>query len=139
MGQIHFDLKGIVPLKRKLNGQFANVRDGTLAAVHKPIKMIMQESLRQVPKDTNALANSAYEEPPAFDGNGVTISFGYGGSNAQVNPRTGQSTTDYAWIVHERLDTVHPIGKAKYLEDPINDIAPNILHMIGNDLSRFFR
>jgi hypothetical protein len=30
---------------------------------------------------------------------------------------------DYAVIVHEDLEAIHPVGKAKFLEDPIRDYA----------------
>lgn len=139
MAGISMDVKGITPLKRKLNGQFANVLDGTLAAVHKPIRMVMQASLQQVPRDTDALAQSAYEGTPYFDGNFVIMEFGYGGPNVQTNPKTGQGTDDYAWIVHEDMTVNHPIGKSKFLEDPINEHAPHILPRLGMDISRLFR
>jgi hypothetical protein len=138
MAGVDFNLNGITPLRRKLNGQFANVRDGTLAAVEKPVRAIMADSAQQVPRDTESMANSAYMTSPRFEGDSVVIEFGYGGPNAQVNPRTGQNTDEYAYIVHEDLTANHPNGKAKFLEDPINTHAPNILTDLGGDISKFF-
>lgn len=31
--------------------------------------------------------------------------------------------TDFAVWVHERMDVNHPVGKAKFLEDPLNNVG----------------
>lgn len=77
---------------------------------------IMEESLLEVPMDTGSLGASTFiEQTP----NG-SVNFGYGGGYTQINPKTGESTEDYMLYVHERMDVVHPNGKAKFLEDPLN-------------------
>lgn len=96
---------------------------------------IMDESLAEVPKDTNSLASSAYINQDR-KGN---ITFGYGGKNAQTNPVSGSNTEEYMLAVHERLDVHHPNGKAKFLEDPVNRHAAALEQNVANKLKNFFK
>ena len=84
----------------------------TLAAA----KEIMDESLSEVPRATGSLADSAFIEQ-----DGSTVTFGYGAQHAVYNEKNKQMTEEYMVAVHERLDVVHPEGKAKFLEDPVNN------------------
>jgi len=77
---------------------------------------IMKESLEEVPRETGALADSAFIEQE-----GTTVVFGYGGPNVQNNEKSKELTEEYMVAVHERLDVKHPVGKAKFLEDPVNN------------------
>ncbi|MBR1710598.1 MAG: HK97 gp10 family phage protein [Clostridia bacterium] len=68
------------------------------------LEILLEESQRQVPKDTGALAQS--------------------GKVVMYNDQEGHVSynTEYALVQHERTDFSHPHGgKAKYLEDPAND------------------
>lgn len=84
-------------------------------AVRQEVDEIMEESQAQVPFDTGTLAQSAFIEEDTA-GN---ITFGYGGPNDSINPKTGQKSSEYMMVVHERLDVFHPTGKAKFFEDPL--------------------
>lgn len=139
MARVEIHVSGIKALKRELNGRFANAARGTLAAVHKPARDVMRASSAQVPRDTEALANSAFLRAPYLIGDEVIVEFGYGSTYVGINPKTGQSSDEYAWIVHEDLEAKHPIGKAKFLEDPLVAYAPQILSNIGGSLSKFFK
>lgn len=86
---------------------------------------IMEQSANEVPVDTATLKNSQY-----IIQNGDEIEFGYGGPNDKTriyNDIDGnvitEKASEYAEIVHEDLQQHHNVGKAKYLEDPINDNA----------------
>lgn len=96
---------------------------------------LMADSLNEVPRDTEALANSAFIEQ---DANG-DVDFGYGGDNAQTNPKTGESSEDYMVEVHERLDLYHPVGKAKFLEDPVNRSKVRMSERIAARMKRALR
>lgn len=98
------------------------------------VRSIMEESLSEVPRGTGALAASAFINQDR-KGN---ITFGYGGANTQINPVTGESTDEYMMSVHERLDARHPIGKAKFLEDPVNRHKATLEKDLANKLSKFF-
>lgn len=99
------------------------------------VKSIMDESLDEVPRDTEALASSAFINQDR-KGN---ITFGYGGLNAQTNPVSGSNTEEYMVAVHERLDVFHPVGKAKFLEDPVNRHAANLEKNVTSKLKSFFK
>lgn len=88
-------------------------------AVQKALNRLKAKSLEEVPRDTGALAESCTVET---DGKEGTISYG----------------TEYAVIQHERTDFAHPSGgKAKYLEDPMND--PVTQSAMLNDMAEAMR
>jgi hypothetical protein len=103
-------------------GQFMR---GVGAAVFAEANTIMNQSMRQVPLEDGILRGSATVEKPEISGQTFSIAMGYGG-NASA----------YALIQHENLGFHHPgmhskrkgqTGrKAKYLEDPVKDAAPNL-------------
>jgi hypothetical protein len=86
------------------------------AAVYQEAVQVANVSVKQVPVDTGRLRASFWLAPPESLDNPV-VRAGYG--------------TDYALYVHERTDVSHAkrqkgggmaeSGKAKFLEDPIND------------------
>jgi hypothetical protein len=105
-----------------------NVGKGTKKATEAAAKEIMDESKRQVPKLTETLLASAfYEVTRRTDTSATTWAYeallGYGGNGDPINPRTGKPASSYMVAVHEDLDAVHPIGKAKFLEDPVREYA----------------
>ncbi len=81
---------------------------------------IMAASQGLVPVDTTALRSSGYVTEPEIAGGRVTVLIGYGGPAAKINSKTGESTDGYALIVHENLEAFHPVGTAKYLEQPFD-------------------
>lgn len=131
--KIKFDIVG----DKELVGKLYNIRSSVSSEVYKQslneVQEIMADSALEVPRDTNALANSQYISE---DGNEIV--FGYGGESAQINPKTGASTDDYAAIVHEDMHANHPVGKAKFLEDPINRHRANFENKIISKLKSIF-
>jgi len=83
------------------------------AALYQEGQEIISDSKdNYVPVDTAALKTSGHAELPEIKGNGVTVTIGYGGAASK-----------YAVIVHENLTARHPVGQAKYLEEPLNNAA----------------
>jgi hypothetical protein len=109
-------LIGDKQIEVKMNASGLGILAASRLAVLHEAQDIMSESLEEVPKDTEALAKSAYLEQEA---NG-SVTFGYGGPNVQINPKNGQRTDEYMLSVHENLQAQHPVGKAKFLEGPLN-------------------
>lgn len=103
------------------------------SALDKYSKEIQQESIRECPKDTGALSNSSYIEKEDSSEE-IKRVIGYGGDNVQINPRTGQPTSEYATIVHEDLSRLHPNGKSKFLEDPSRRFGDNYAYRLKGDL-----
>lgn len=81
---------------------------------------ILAQSRPLVPVDTGALRASGYVTQPIKEGNVIFVLIGYGGVAAKFNPKTGESTGNYALFVHENLDAFHHVGMAKFLEIPFN-------------------
>jgi hypothetical protein len=94
-------------------------KNGTKAACEELLKM----SLEQVPRFTNTLANSAYYEISGTYKTGFKGTVGYGGNGDPINPITGESASSYMMAVHENLSAFHPIGNAKFLENPAREYA----------------
>jgi len=72
------------------------------------------KSIPIVPVDTGVLRNTGLVEPPEPTLDGVSVTLGFGGPAAI-----------YAAVQHERLDYHHPVGQAKYLEQPVRDNLRN--------------
>jgi hypothetical protein len=114
--KINMELEGDVKLLANLERTVVHVRREAQRFVREEAEAIFQESQEEVPVETGSLKASGFVKELA-DG---SYTVGYGGENVQTNPKTGLSTNDYSLAVHERLDTIHPTGKAKFLEDPVN-------------------
>lgn len=117
-GNFSFDIN-FQEVVKNLEVSISRVERGTKKATIAACEEIKQESLVQVPRQTETLANSFFYE---IDGayRNFTATMGYGGNGDPVNPRTGQRASDYMVKVHEDLSVPHPYGKAKFLEDPVN-------------------
>lgn len=99
-----------------------NIEDSCLEESMKLGQSILDYSKDIVPVDTGALQDSTFLEKR---GNIVTL--GYGGSNAKINPKTGESTDKYMVEVHENLNMPHPNGgEAKFLEKPFFELTSNL-------------
>lgn len=106
-----------------------NVDTATKRGTEQACREIMDESLKQVPRDTGTLASTAFYDvvrnraTKRYTYQGVVGYAGTAGSGAsfdKLNPKSGSNVSDYAVRVHEDLDAKHPNGgKAKFLEDPV--------------------
>jgi len=112
-----------------------NVRRERRSIVRNEAEIIMQESLSQVPRDTNTLANSAFITEQA-DG---SYAFGYS-SDGEYNSKSKAELQDYMIRQHEDLALNHPNGgKAKFLEDPMTMGEEHIHQRIAKQFDRLFR
>lgn len=132
---IQFRVDGIRELQTKFTRLDTRLGWGLKKVARQEIEKVMEESRQEVPTSTGALRDSAFIKQD-YRGN---LSFGYGGPNAQINPETGESTEDYMVAVHENLQAIHPHGKAKFLEDPVNRFAQRLEHTLLQRLASFFR
>ena len=99
------------------------VGNGSRKALVEACRVISEDSLNQVPRDTNTLALSHFWEVTGDYKNGFNAVIGYGGNGDPVNPKTGKPASTYMLAVHEDLTKSHPHGKAKFLEDPVRNYA----------------
>lgn len=108
-----------------------NAEDGGTEGIMQVAREVYRKSQEQIPRETGTAAASGYiTRVRTLAGPRVTV--GYGGGKARVNPKTGQSAADYLLPLHERLDTFHPNGKAKFLEDPLNEAAATIAQVVAD-------
>lgn len=114
------DKKAFKGQEKRLEGMISDINPLSMKLLKEDAYKIMAESLEQVPVDTGALQNSGYVEE-TYTFRGPQVRFGYGGAHAQVNPKTGKPTSQYMRSVHEDVLVHHKEGKAKFLEDPINN------------------
>lgn len=92
-----------------------NVRRTATRWVREEAESLQRDSLEQVPKDTETLANSSYVEEQS-DGSFV-VGYGRGGTN----PKSHAPAANYMVKIHEDMSLNHPNGKAKFLEDPARE------------------
>lgn len=81
---------------------------------------VMLESLHQVPRDTETLANSHQIGPTVHKADRrISVEFGYG-YGTEINPKTNRMASQYALPVHEIYDAHHsPPEKSHFLIDPL--------------------
>lgn len=96
--------------------------------MYEEYEVVMTESKEQVPVDTGALRGSGHVQLPKIAGAKVEVEGGYGGPAGAGNHggETNDEHVGYAVYVHEDLEASHPVGKAKYLEDPFSAAQPQI-------------
>lgn len=132
--KVRTNISGFDQLKANLQAYIRDIPDATMDQLHEVASHIMINSQDEVPKDTKALVKSGFivEE-------GNSIIAGYGGPNTKINPKTGILTEEYALRVHEDLSVNHPVGKAKFLEDPFNEAMQNLDELLVIPLKSKFK
>lgn len=118
-----FDKKSLKEFEANCNIVVSKLGSGSRKALQEACNEILGESMAQVPLDTSTLMLSAFWEITGHYKTGWDAVIGYGGNGDPVNPKTGKPASSYMVAVHEDLEAVHPIGKAKFLEDPIRAYA----------------
>lgn len=129
-GNINFSFEkgSLEGFQARCEAAIRNVGRGTKKATEAACQEILGDSMAQVPKDTMTLLMSAfYEVSRRTDTSATTWAYeaiiGYGGNGDPVNPKTGLRASSYMLAVHEDLTAYHPVGKAKFLEDPLREYA----------------
>lgn len=83
-------------------------------------ELVMSESNAEAPKDTGYMLSTSYIDQPEVISGQISMGMGY--------------RADYAIYPHERLELHHPVGKAKFLEDPMNRNAPKLLAEVSKEI-----
>lgn len=115
--------KSLREFEGSCNVAISKVGNGSRKALVQACNDILDESLKQVPVDTSTLMLSAFWEVNGHYKTGWDAIVGYGGNGDPVNPKTGKPASSYMLAVHEDLNAHHPMGKAKFLEDPVRAYA----------------
>jgi hypothetical protein len=99
-------LKGIKAFQKSLQKFDDQLEKNNAPALARCGLFLQRQSMLQVPVDTSALKNGAFTRSKG-KGWKAEVMVGY--------------VAEYAVYVHEVMGAYHPIGKAKYLEDPAKD------------------
>ena len=124
--RVSFDLSSrqLRAFEASCEATITKVGNGSRKALQEACDIISEDSLNQVPRDTNTLALSHFYEITGDYRTGWQALIGYGGNGDPINPKTGKSASSYMMAVHEDLNAIHLYGgKAKFLEDPIRAFA----------------
>lgn len=104
--------------------------DDVMKAMYAEGQIEVTEMKRQCPVDTREhaphpgnLRASIHVERPTRRGSTITILFATG------------MQAPYAIYVHEDPDAIHPIGKWKFMEDPLKESMPFMAQRIGARIS----
>ena len=85
----------------------------------------MTAAKERTPVDLGTLRASGTVLPPKVSGTGVEVVAGFGGA-----------ASDYAVVVHERLDVSRPVGSAKFLESSFLERAGQMPRMLALGVGR---
>lgn len=101
-----------------------NLRYNGERGVEQALEDVKTEAMGSTPVDTGLLRSSFRIDVSSDSGSSIRGSL--------------TNETPYSIFVHERLDVYHPIGKAKYLEDPFLERAfsGKILKTIANHIGK---
>lgn len=120
---ISFEKTSLTEFNAKCELAISKLGKGTKKGTEAACKAIIIASLAQVPRDTDTLASSAFYEVTGTYKIGFSATIGYGGNGDPVNIKSGKRASSYAVKVHEDMTAHHPVGKAKFLEDPVREYA----------------
>lgn len=127
--KIDLKIKGQKELEAALKKSALNIFDRSMEGIQEEGREIFEESQEEVPEATGALKGSGFIETE-----GRKVIIGYGRSDQPG--ASGKVPKQYMVAVHERLDTYHPKGKAKFLEDPVNRHKANGAESIAEKIRR---
>lgn len=117
-GRISLDVK-YKDFEKVLQSTISKVERGTRKATVQACEDIKTGVMREVPRDTETLAN-AFSYTVHRDATGFWAELGFGLEKDPINPKQQRPASDYMIAVHEDLEAHHKVGKAKFLEDPLN-------------------
>ena len=116
------ELKGVATVQRNLRSLGLRAPVAVGRALRRLGEEIMTDAKLLTPVDTGALRASGHVQGPTL-GPEVAVTLGFGGPSAP-----------YAVYVHERLDLRHPVGQAKFLEEPFKAKASQIPERIAAEM-----
>lgn len=124
-----------------------NVGTATRKGTEQACQEILEESLKQVPKETGTLASTAFYQvqrrmaTKRYTYEGIVGYAGMAGAGAaydKYNEVSRSMVSSYAMRVHEDLNAVHiGGGKAKFLEDPVREYGRERFKRVAEDHWRY--
>ena len=115
-----FTLTGTADVQAKIAAAMAQIGVKAEAALYQEAELIMTEAKKRTPVDVGTLRDSGHVQPPERDGQGVSVTMGFGGA-----------AEDYAIVQHFDLSLKHTVGQALFLSSPIQEVAPQLAERIA--------
>lgn len=117
------EFKGLREYLRGLRARPDRIKQATKAALYQEAEELMTAAKRLTPVDEGNLRASGHVQLPVESATGVSVTLGFGGPAGAGNVGGEANTADvgYAVYVHEDLTARHPVGQAKYLEQPLTE------------------
>ena len=112
MSPKHMKVTGVAQVEANIRRIINENWDDAKKALRQEGNIILNDSVKQTPVEFGDLRRSGTVEEVKETKTVYEIAIGF--------------NTTYAAAVHENLNAHHPVGKAKYLEDPLMARAPNI-------------
>lgn len=112
-------------LQRKFKERPKEVLKLAAQSINVEAEAIMAEAKEITPVDLGALRASGLVMPVQFMPTKIRVAMGFGGPSAP-----------YAIYVHEDLTANHPVGQAKFLEQPFRDRLPGMSKRIAERIER---
>ncbi len=111
---------GVARFEQQLKMVFKEILEGAASALFIEAEEVMTEAKIETPVDEGPLRASGHVQLPIVQPTVVDVELGFGGPAGAGNQgETNDKDVGYAVYVHENLTAKHPVGKAKFLEDPI--------------------
>lgn len=101
-------LENPAPLMAALQALGPQAQGAAAGVLRQEAELLMTQAKGLTPVDTGALRASGHVQPPEETATGVAVTLGFGGP-----------VVEYAVYVHEDLAASHPVGQAKFLEQPV--------------------
>ena len=135
---VRFKLEGTEQLRRTVKRIGARAEKALENALYEEGERIMGQAKEITPVDTGALRASGHVPKPKRLGvlTQVILSFGGIAAGTYKSKRTKRIVAEgerigYAQYVHENLGAHHPVGRAKYLEEPFKRAQAGLIDRLA--------
>lgn len=125
-------IRGLAEVKRRLKELGAKAEARLARGLREKGETTMTRAKELTPVDLGALRSTGHVEGPTRTGDQLRILLSFGGP---AGAEFGGKFVGYAIYVHEDLTKRHTVGQAKFLEQPVRELAP---HLAG-DLAAMLR
>ena len=115
--------QGLQNLLKKLQDRPGAMKKAVGPALYMEAEEVISAAKPVTPVLHGHLRASGHVELPVEEGNSISVTLGFGGVAGSGNQggETNAEAVGYAIPVHEDLTKHHPVGGAKYLENPLNE------------------
>ena len=98
-------------------------------------EVIRARSEAYTPVASGDLVSTLHISTPSHGAEEIRVRIAYAGAMDRYSHEHGRFVSEYVLAVHERLDTKHLTGGAKFLERAVNEIAPELEHRYAEAVS----